>query len=114
VNWTEETVLAIEQRKAPRKILKVKAIVTIEGAAPIPARTSDIGANGISLTIPHPLQSAQTAMLGFDLMVEGKVVPIQARAKVMYCIFSGGEFKAGFQFLNLDLHAMTQLARFMR
>jgi hypothetical protein len=32
----------------------------------------------------------------------------------MYCIFSNGEFKAGFQFLNLDLNAMSQLSRFLR
>jgi hypothetical protein len=52
--------------------------------------------------------------VGFDLLVEGKLAPISARAKVIYCIFSGGEFKAGFQFLNLELSAMTQLSRFLR
>jgi hypothetical protein len=103
-----------EQRKSPRKILKVRALLAIDGAPPVQVRTSDIGANGISLTLPHPLNSGQLGSVSFDLLVEGKAVPVQARVKVMYCIFSGGEFKAGFQFLNLDLTAMTQLARFMR
>ena len=47
-------------------------------------------------------------------MVDGKLVTISARAKVMYCIISNNEFKVGFQFLNLELTAMTALARFMR
>jgi hypothetical protein len=32
----------------------------------------------------------------------------------MYCIFSNGEYKIGFQFLSLELAAMTLLAKFMR
>lgn len=103
-----------DQRKSARKILKVKAIVVMEGQAPLLARTSDIGANGVSITMPHPLQAGQPGQLKFDLLVEGQLVAVQARARVMYCIFSGGEFKVGFQFLHLDLAAMSQLARFLR
>ena len=104
----------LEQRKAPRKILKVKAVVAIEGLAPMLARTSDISANGISITLPRPLQTGLAGQVSFDLLVEGKPYPIHARAKVMYCLLSNGEFKAGFQFMNLDLNAMTQISRFMR
>jgi hypothetical protein len=39
---------------------------------------------------------------------------IQTRSKALYCVFSNGEYKVGFQFLNLDLGAMTVLARFLR
>ena len=103
-----------EQRQSPRKILKVKAIVAIEGLAPMLARTSDISANGVSITLPRPLQTGQAGQVSFDLLVEGKSYPIHARAKVMYCLLSSGEFKAGFQFMNLDLNAITQISRFMR
>lgn len=103
-----------DQRKSARKILKVKALVAMEGQGPVPARTSDIGSNGVSITMANPLQAGQSGQLKFDLLVEGKLVPVQARARVMYCIFSGGEFKVGFQFLNLDLNAVSQLARFLR
>lgn len=103
-----------DQRKSARKILKVKAMVALEGQAPVLARTSDIGSNGVSITMPDPLQAGQSGQLRFDLLVEGQLVPVQARARVMYCIFSGGEFKVGFQFMNLDMSAMSQLARFLR
>lgn len=86
----------------------------MEGRAPLLAKTSDVGANGVSVAVQHPLQVGQTGQVSFDLLVEGKLTPIAARARVIYCIFSGGEFKVGFQFLNLDLTAMTQLSRFLR
>lgn len=86
----------------------------MEGQPPVQVRTTDIGANGVSLTVPHPLQAGQTGQIGFDLLVDGSPFPLHARVKVMYCIFSNGEFKAGFQFMNLDLNAMSQVSRFLR
>lgn len=101
-------------RQSARKIVKVKAVLAMEGQAPSLAKTSDVGANGVSVAVQSPLQVGQTGQVSFDLLVEGKLTPIAARARVIYCIFSGGEFKVGFQFLNLDLTAMTQLSRFLR
>jgi c-di-GMP-binding flagellar brake protein YcgR len=103
-----------EQRTAARKIFKVKAVATMDGHAPMLVRTMDISANGVSISVPEPMQAGQAGQLSFDLLVDGKAVPITARVKAMYCIFSSGEFKVGFQFLNLDLNAMTQLSRFLR
>jgi hypothetical protein len=103
-----------DQRQSARKIVKVKALVAMEGQAPMQGRTTDLGANGVSVSVPNPLQVGQNGRVGFDLLVDGKLTPISARAKVIYCIFSGGEFKIGFQFLNLELAAMTQLSRFLR
>jgi len=103
-----------EQRKSIRKILKAKAVLAIEGEAPAPARTTDVGANGVSVTVPAPVKAGQAAQLGFDLMVDGKIVKINARARVQYCILSQGEFKVGLEFVNLELAAMTALARFLR
>jgi hypothetical protein len=103
-----------ELRQSARKIVKVKAVVAMEGQGPMMGRTVDVGANGVSIGIQSPLQVGQVAQVGFDLLVEGKLAPISARARVIHCIFSGGEFKAGFQFLNLELSAMTQLSRFLR
>jgi hypothetical protein len=36
------------------------------------------------------------------------------RARRLYCILSGDEFKVGFQFVNLDPATTTVLARFLR
>lgn len=94
--------------------MRTRARVAMEGAAPVGGRTSDLGTNGVSISLPDPLPVGQTGQVSFDLLVDGNIVPISARAKALYCIFSNGEFKAGFQFLNLDLAAMTAVARFLR
>jgi hypothetical protein len=77
-------------------------------------RTADVGANGLSVMLPAPLQPGQAGQVSFDLFVDGKATTIKTRSKALYCVFSNGEFKVGFQFLNLDLSAMTVLARFLR
>ena len=86
----------------------------MEGEAPCVVRTTDVGANGVSVNVPGPVKSGQTGQLGFDLMVDGKIVKINARSRVQYCILSQGEFKVGLEFLNLELASMTALARFLR
>jgi c-di-GMP-binding flagellar brake protein YcgR len=103
-----------EQRKTPRKVVKTRALVVFDGVAPIAARTSDVGGEGVCLTYGQPMPVGETCTLSFELFVDGKLITIKTRSKAMYCIFSNGEYKTGFQFLNLDLAAMTQLAKFMR
>lgn len=103
-----------EQRTTARKLLKVKAVLALEGLAPVLGKTTDIGTNGVSITVANPMQAGHTGQLYLDLLIDGKVTPMQMRARVMYCIFSGGDYKVGFQFLNPDLKATGLLARFLR
>lgn len=103
-----------DQRKSPRKVFRTKAMLAMGGQAPITGKTTDVGANGVSISIADPLTVGQGGQLTFDLLVEGSFVTINTRAKVLYCIFSSGEFKVGFQFLQPDLAAVTALARFVR
>ena len=103
-----------EQRTSARKVLKVKAKLVIDGRAPVAARTNDIAASGMSITVTEPYPAGSVGLLSFDLFFEGKNTPINVRSKVVYCILSSGEFKVGLQFLNLDLGAMSTLAKFLR
>ena len=103
-----------DQRKTPRKVYRTKAVVVMDGQAPVIGKTFDVGASGVSINVTDPLAVGQGGQLAFDLLVDGACVTINARARVSYCIFSSGEFKVGFQFLSPDLAAVTMLARFMR
>jgi hypothetical protein len=103
-----------EQRKSARKVLKVRALLAMDGHDGMSGRTADVGANGLSVMLPAPLQPGQAGQVSFNLFVDGKATTIKARSKALYCVFSNGEFKVGFQFLTLDLSAMTVLARFLR
>jgi hypothetical protein len=103
-----------EQRQTQRKLLKVKAVVVVDGFAPVAAKTVDVGANGMCIMSPDPIQVGANAQLRFDLFVDGSMTTIDVRCKVTYCILSHGDFKVGFNFLNLNLSGMTQLAKFMK
>jgi hypothetical protein len=103
-----------EQRTSPRKPLKSRAVVAFEGDEPLVARTVDVSGNGVCLSYPAPIQPGGVCELSFDVFVDGKASTVKTRSKASYCIFSGGEYKIGFQFVNLDLSAMTLLAKFLR
>jgi len=95
-------------------MLKTRVMFALEGSAPLLGRTTDISANGLSVNVAQPVGVGQSALLRFELLVEGQVVTIHSRARTQYCILSNGEYKVGLQFLNLDLGAMTALSRFLR
>lgn len=103
-----------EQRQAPRKILRAKAQMTVDGSAPVVARTFDIGAASVELILPEPLTVGQRAHVSFDMYFDGKSHPIAARATVSHCIFSHDGFKVGFTFASLDPVAAGIIARFLR
>jgi hypothetical protein len=103
-----------EQRQTARKVLKVKALLAMDGQAPVWVRTCDINASGLSLGAPGPLPVGGQGQISFDLYFEGKSTSFNVRSKVQHCFFSSGEFRIGFQFLNLELSAMTALAKFLR
>ncbi|HWJ94154.1 MAG TPA: PilZ domain-containing protein [Telluria sp.] len=106
--------MVVDQRKSVRKVLKTKAMLALDGRPPVAGRCSDIGANGLSVSFPDPIEANQSGWVRFDLLVDGNIVHIQARVKALYCIFSQNEFKVGFQFTQLDLAANTTIARFLR
>lgn len=103
-----------EQRKSQRKVIKSRAKVALDGNQTIEGRTLDIGTDGLSVGFADPVQAGQGAYVRFDVMLDGKANPVTARAKAVYCIFSQGQFKVGFQFVNLDAASSTVINRFLR
>lgn len=104
----------IEQRNSTRRVLKTRAVAVFTGVAPITARTIDVSGNGISLSMDRQIPQGLECDLSFELFLDGQMKPVKTRSKVMYCIVSNGEYKVGFHFLNLELSAMTLLAKFLR
>jgi len=89
-------------------------MVVMDGAAPLPGRTLDISTTSISLTLGHKLPVGQSGHVSFELFLDGKAQILTCRSTVSYCIFSGDDFKLGFQFVNLDLSALTAITKFLR
>lgn len=94
--------------------MRAKAVVAMDGMPPLPARTLDIGASGMSLTFEHKLEVGHLGKVSFELFLDGKAHIVTCRSKVSYCIFSGDHFKIGYQFVNLDPAALNAITRFLR
>src|SRR4051812_2692118 len=90
-----------EQRKSERKIVKVKALIKIEGGEAIMGRTFDLGPSGVGVLLDAPLQAGIQARVSVGLLVNGVVTPMHTQARAQYCIFSNGEYRIGFHFLQL-------------
>jgi hypothetical protein len=103
-----------EQRTNKRKILKVKALLMMEGAETVLGRTVDVAGDGLCMLMPVSLKAGAVGTVRFEIFHEGKAISIIARSRVQYCILSAGEFKVGFQFVNLELSAMASLSRFLQ
>lgn len=106
--------MLVDQRQISRKILRAKAMVVLDGAAPTPARTLDICPSGLSLTMGHMVPAGSAGNVSFEMFIDGKPQIITCRAKVTYCIFSGDDVKVGFQFINPDQAAAAAISKFMR
>lgn len=102
-----------EKRQAARKVLKVKAVLAMEGAEALVGRTLDVGSDGVCLQLPGPLKVGAVGMVQFDIFLDGKVKIINAKSRVQYCILSNGEFKIGFQFVQVELASLAALAKYL-
>lgn len=103
-----------EQRKTERKIVKVKVLVKLEGGEAIMGRTFDLGASGVGVLLDVPLKMALQARVSIGLLINGVLTPMHTQARVQYCIFSSGDYRIGFQFLQLDAAVAAMLGRFLR
>ncbi|MDQ2819966.1 MAG: PilZ domain-containing protein [Pseudomonadota bacterium] len=103
-----------EQRKAERKIVKVKALVKLDDGEGIMGRTFDLGASGVGIVLDVPLKMAMQARVSIGLLINGVVTPMHSQARVQYCIFSNGDYRIGFQFLQLNAPTATMLAKFLQ
>ena len=103
-----------EQRTSPRKVLKTRALVALDGLGTESGRTTDIGQDGLGMNFPDPLPVGQAGYVRFSLLFDGKPNNVTARVRTRYCIFSQGEFKVGLQFIDVDEAASVLITRYLR
>jgi len=106
--------MLVDSRQGARKILRVKAMIVMDGGGPMAARTFDLGLAGMSLTSPSKVILGQAGQIVFEMLVDGRSHLVNVRGKASHCIFSGDEFKIGFTFLPLDNDAAGAITKFMR
>lgn len=94
--------------------MKTKALLAVESSAPVQVRTTDVSTNGIGISTQEPLRAGVPVSIRFELYVDGQGHTIIARGLIAYCTFSSGEFKAGITFSQLDLTALTLIAKYVK
>lgn len=96
--------MAVEQRQSQRKVLRVKALLTIGTTEPITVQTMDVGCFGMSLVdVPAPLAIGQMVDVSFAMFFDGMNHDISVNARISYCLkLDDAGFKVGMQFLALD------------
>lgn len=106
--------MVVETKSIARKIVRTRAMLVLEGAAPMPARTVDISTAGATVTVGEQVKVGQRGHLSFELLLEGKPQLISARVSATHCIFSGDELKVGLHFLSPEPATVAAISRFMR
>jgi hypothetical protein len=106
--------MSVDNRKAPRKELRIQALLTMDGAEPVSLHTVDIAKYGMGLAgIPQQLAAGQQGLVAFGLFLNGQLHNVGVRVRVAYCIPDGGNFRAGLQFLNLDSAGAVLIAQYV-
>ncbi|MDN2671088.1 MULTISPECIES: PilZ domain-containing protein [unclassified Janthinobacterium] len=106
--------MSVEQRQGARKILRAKAMLVMDGAGPVAARTLDVGPGGMSAVIAEPVPTGKKGKVLFELFYDGAAHIIEARVAVSHCIFSSAGFKVGLTFQQLDMAVSSAISKFMR
>lgn len=92
-----------ETRIAPRKILRVRAKVMLNGGRPpVMGRTIDISTSGISVMLEDSLAAGESCVIAFEAPIRGTIRKVMASAKAVYSICGADGFRTGFQFVQLD------------
>lgn len=105
----------IEKRQSPRKVLRIKAILTVGGSAKWNVTTMDIGKYGMSLTgIAKKMAPGEEVHVAFEMAFSGKIYNIGVNARVSHCTDTRTDgFKAGLQFLDLDPELTAMLGLYL-
>lgn len=95
-------------------MLRTKANIIIDGGASMVVKTLDIAAGGLCLGLQSPLKPGQTGHIAFDMYFSGHYQHVESKFKVTYCLYCSREgFKAGLQFLNLDMAGVVAVTKYM-
>src|ERR1035438_9499219 len=100
-----------DRRIDPRKVLQVQARVSVDGEAPLDAKTADLSHRGVSITSPQQLSVGQECIIELGISVPDIAKPPALRAAVRYCTrLRSGQFRIGMHFTSVSVEAAELLA----
>lgn len=106
--------LLVDQRKGIRKVMRGRAMLMLDGTAPVHARTFDVGLGGVSLKVVDSVCAGEGGLVSFEVFVGGKLDIITTRIVVAHCVCGSEGFKVGLQFERLDESATAVIVNYLR
>jgi c-di-GMP-binding flagellar brake protein YcgR len=99
-------------RSETRTVLRVGATILFKDAAPMHAKTIDIGLRGMALLSPEQVTPGTLCGIRFSAMIQGKMTKVEAVARVVYsiCVGTAG-FRIGYQFTDMDSASKTAVTQ---
>ena len=102
-----------EQRKTPRRVLRVRAHVEIAGRQ-VMTRTHDLSTDGISLLLPFPPPHGSVGRIQFTLVSGSGLHTITLSGKLTHCTLSADQFRSGFSIVQISAEDQRLVSAFCK
>lgn len=90
-----------DDRRSPRRICRVRAVVDVTGGPSLPAVTVDIGRDGMAVLLPCPLPDGTACRVVFSIFSGGGVQRIELNARASNSIFVRDDVRVGLTFTGV-------------
>jgi c-di-GMP-binding flagellar brake protein YcgR len=103
--------IANNRRGSDRKVVRLRASVSLPGDRTFEAHTVDISSGGACIVAPYQLTAGQQCVIHLELSACGSDHKMQLVGRVCYCNRSGtSQFRVGMRFVQLDDTAASFVA----
>jgi hypothetical protein len=102
-----------DDRRSPRRICRLRAVVEVTGGPSLPAVTVDIGRDGMAVLLPCPLPEGTSCRVGFSLFGGGTVQRLDLNARAINSVFVHADVRVGLAFTNILPAANALLSEFV-
>ncbi len=104
-------VIANNRRESDRKVVRLRATVSLPGDRTFEAHTVDISSGGACIVAPYQLTTGQQCVIHLELSACGSDHKIRLMGRICYCNGSGAaQFRVGMRFVQLDDTAASFIA----
>lgn len=104
-----------ERRAAYRKLVRLTAVLELEGAAPLAVRTVEVSEEGVALSSPLNIRPGRRCVVRVAVPTRPRQPMLVAQGTVTHSVLSqrDGGFRVGVQFQALPRAVQERLQSFM-
>lgn len=104
-----------EQRRAPRRVLRLTARIALPDGVVLTGRTADISREGIGFFSPQSVSPGNDCALDIDLEACGTRVELHLLGRVCHCSkVAEDSYRVGMKFIRMDESTAAVLCAAMR